>query len=110
VEDAVKTHMQVVTAREQKEQAEEDASRLESTGSKEPCDYVVKMCLVLSPKLVANPPLVKLKAWVSSELKTAGEQEVGQFHFMGLDTEGTQDGKANYVQIAGPFSPSIYDP
>jgi hypothetical protein len=52
-----------------------------------------------------------LDIWFKKEMKTAEDKgNEGLNHYVGLDTEGNKDGNANYVQIAGPLSPSISVP
>jgi hypothetical protein len=111
VKGLVQAHQEAIEAKEKVDQAAEDAARLKSTGSDNPRDYVLTMSLALSPNISANPPQDKLRTFVDCEMQAAAEKESnGEEYHMGLDTEGQNGGKANYVQIAGPYSPSISGP
>ena len=103
----VQEQMKIVNAREENKKEAEDKERLESTGSTQAVDYVLKMVLILGPKFLSNPTQVQLRVWVDRECKAADEHKEGEFHRMGIDTEGSKDKKAHYVQIAGPFSPCL---
>ena len=59
----------------------------------------------------------KFDAWISKEIQGAkvAHESAKKFdvecpYFLGLDTKCGEDGTANYVQIAGPFSHSVSGP